>query len=207
MISLTPAERRALRARAHALHPVVAVGHQGLTPAVVREIDVALTAHELIKIRVHDDDRDVREDMLARVCTELAAAPVQHLGKLLIVFRPTPATVSQPKRQRAPVANDKPSGTTRRKPRAPDTGGKGAAQSSRQHRERGRGKQPAGATKPRTGLARSPAGARSNEFSPRGAPAIAPDAPRRRRRAVVIAATHDASARNEPAVRRRRKNF
>ncbi|HEX7329132.1 MAG TPA: YhbY family RNA-binding protein [Casimicrobiaceae bacterium] len=87
MDPLTPARRRELRAQAHHLRPVVAIGHHGLTPAVVREIDVALKAHELIKLRVLGDDRDERSKLLERVCAELGCAPVQQLGKLLIVWR------------------------------------------------------------------------------------------------------------------------
>jgi len=90
MNPLTSAERRALRARAHALHPVATIGQHGLTPAVLHEIDVALLAHELIKIRVFGDDRAVRESLYARICAELHAAPVQHIGKLIIVWRPAP---------------------------------------------------------------------------------------------------------------------
>jgi putative YhbY family RNA-binding protein len=90
MKSLTPAEKRALRTRAHALHPVVIVGHGGLTPAVLNEIDVSLRAHELVKIRVATGDRAQREDVLACICAGLDAAAVQHLGKLLIVWRPRP---------------------------------------------------------------------------------------------------------------------
>jgi RNA-binding protein len=88
---LTPAERRALRARAHPLHPVVIVGQQGLTPAVLHEIDIALTAHELIKIRVFSNLRADRDALLVRICAEMDAAPVQHLGKVLTVWRPKPA--------------------------------------------------------------------------------------------------------------------
>jgi len=202
MINLSASERRALRARAHALHPVVAVGHHGLTPAVVHEIDVALSAHELIKIRIHDDDRAAREGMLARLCAELDAAPVQHLGKLLIVFRPKPDTAEAPKRQRASTVKKKVSGTTPRKPRARHAGGKGAAQPPRQTLGRFGDGQRTGARK---GVSRSLAGARSNEFSPRAVPALAPEAPRRRRR-VVVAATQATGVRNQPPVRRRRKN-
>jgi putative YhbY family RNA-binding protein len=90
MKSLTPAERRALRAKAHPLHPVVIVGHHGLTPAVLHEIDVNLLAHELIKVRVASDDRDERETLLARISDALDAAPVQHLGKVLTIWRPAP---------------------------------------------------------------------------------------------------------------------
>ena len=91
MDTLTPSRRRALRAKAHHLDPVVTIGQHGLTPSVLHEIDIALTAHELIKIRVLNDDRDERSALLARICTEIGAAPVQQLGKLLIVWRPKPA--------------------------------------------------------------------------------------------------------------------
>ena len=90
MQTLTPAERRTHRGDAHALHPVVSIGHHGLTPAVLHEIDVALLAHELIKIRVFSDVRAERNAFLERICTELSAAPVQHLGKVLIIWRKAP---------------------------------------------------------------------------------------------------------------------
>jgi putative YhbY family RNA-binding protein len=91
MMTLTPAERRALKARAHHLQPVVMIGDAGLTPAVLREINVALTSHELIKIRVLGDDRAARSGIIDTVCTELDAAPVQGIGKILVIFRPRPA--------------------------------------------------------------------------------------------------------------------
>ena len=90
MIAISPAERRALRARAHKLKPVVFVGQHGLTPAVLHEIDIALTAHELIKVRVFSDARDEREALLERICNEMDTAPVQHLGKVLTLWRPAP---------------------------------------------------------------------------------------------------------------------
>src|SRR5688572_9737458 len=88
MIELTSKQRRELRAKAHALHPVVSVGQHGLTAQVMREVDVALKAHALVKVRVFSEDRAEREAMLGRIAAELDAAPVQHLGKLLIVWRP-----------------------------------------------------------------------------------------------------------------------
>jgi RNA-binding protein len=90
MQALTAPELRSLRAKAHHLRPVVAVGTHGLTPAVLHEIDVALKAHELIKIRVFSDMRSERDTLLAKICGELECAPVQHLGKLLIVWRRNP---------------------------------------------------------------------------------------------------------------------
>lgn len=89
-IELNSAERRELRADAHHLSPVVIVGGDGLTAAVRKEIDAALNAHGLIKIRVFSDDRAARELMLQELTSELGAAPVQHIGKLFIVWRPVP---------------------------------------------------------------------------------------------------------------------
>lgn len=88
MLKLTPAERSVLRAEAHALNPVVIIGEAGLTPSVIKEIDLSLNAHGLIKIRVFGDDRDVRIATYETICAELDAAPVQHIGKLLVIYRP-----------------------------------------------------------------------------------------------------------------------
>ncbi len=88
MLKLTPAERSALRAEAHALNPVVIIGEAGLTPAVLKEIDAGLNAHGLIKVRVFGDDREARIAIYETVCEQLRAAPVQHIGKLLVIYRP-----------------------------------------------------------------------------------------------------------------------
>jgi putative YhbY family RNA-binding protein len=84
---LSPAERQALKARAHALRPVVMVGAEGLTDAVARELDAALRAHELVKVRVLAGDREEREAMLAALCAAAGAAAVQHIGKILVLYR------------------------------------------------------------------------------------------------------------------------
>lgn len=89
-IQLTPAERKAHRSDAHHLDPVVMVGGDGLTPAVVKETDAALKAHGLIKVRVFADERETREEIMAALCDQLDAAPVQHIGKLLVLWRPQP---------------------------------------------------------------------------------------------------------------------
>lgn len=88
MLKLTPAERSELRAEAHGLSPVVIVGEGGLTAAVIKEIDASLNAHGLIKVRVFGDDREARVAIYETVCEQLKAAPVQHIGKLLVLFRP-----------------------------------------------------------------------------------------------------------------------
>lgn len=93
-INLTPAQRKDKRADAHHLDPVVMIGGDGLTPAVVKETDAALSAHGLIKVRVLGDDRAAREAMFAQLCDELNAAPIQHIGKLLVLWRPIPEKVA-----------------------------------------------------------------------------------------------------------------
>jgi putative YhbY family RNA-binding protein len=77
MLSLTVSERRDLKARAHALSPIVMIGNAGLTEAVLKEIAASLKIHELIKIKVMSDERAQREAMLEAICTRLDAAPVQ----------------------------------------------------------------------------------------------------------------------------------
>ncbi len=89
-ITLSPIERKALKARAHALDPVVLIGDQGLTSAVIREIDRSLKAHELIKIRAFNDERSERSVWLDEICNALHAAPVQHIGKILVIWRENP---------------------------------------------------------------------------------------------------------------------
>ena len=91
MLPLSSDERRELRARAHNLNPVVSIAESGLTESVLKEIEVCLKAHELIKIRVYGDNRENREAYFAQICSDLDAAPVQHIGKLLVVYRPDPA--------------------------------------------------------------------------------------------------------------------
>ena len=89
-IVLTVQERKAHRAEAHHLSPVVMIGADGLTPAVLKETDAALNAHGLIKIRVLGDDRAARDAMYQQLADELNAAPIQHIGKLLVLWRPIP---------------------------------------------------------------------------------------------------------------------
>ena len=120
METLTPAQRRALRAKAHHLHPVVTIGQHGLTEAVLREIDVNLKAHELIKIRVFKDVRAAREALMSAICAALNAASVQHLGKLLIVWRPAPVDDAAPARAPKTVAKSAANKAPQaRRPRSP----------------------------------------------------------------------------------------
>ncbi|MDR2112964.1 MAG: YhbY family RNA-binding protein [Candidatus Accumulibacter sp.] len=90
MLEITTGQRRSLRSRAYPLKPVAAIGQNGLTEPVVKEIGVCLDSHELVKIRVYNDDREERERLMDEICERLGAAPVQHIGKLLVVWRPAP---------------------------------------------------------------------------------------------------------------------
>ncbi|MEN5181144.1 YhbY family RNA-binding protein [Comamonas odontotermitis] len=101
-IQLTPAQRREHRAEAHHLDPVVLIGGDGLTEAVQKEVDLALNAHGLIKIRVFSDDRAGREAIYAKLADELNAAPIQHIGKLLVLWRPKAAKEKQHDEDRKP---------------------------------------------------------------------------------------------------------
>lgn len=111
---LSPTERKALRAAAHHLDPVVMLGEAGLSDAVVAETDRALNAHELIKIRVQGDDRQARAQAMTELCSRLGAAAVQSIGKLLVIYRPRPEPTPT---RGAPHQPKKQAGETRSKSR------------------------------------------------------------------------------------------
>ncbi len=98
---LTPADRQTLKGRAHRLDPVVWIGADGLTAAVLAELERALKAHELIKIRVMTGDGDTRERLLGEICAATDSSPVQHIGKVLVVYRERPPA-EQPEQPAAP---------------------------------------------------------------------------------------------------------
>lgn len=101
---LTPAQRRTLKARAHALSPVVMIGAQGLTAAVLKEVDANLKSHELIKIHVAGEDRESRDALMDEICAAANAEPVQSIGRMLVVYRQRPddGTVEKKSAQRPP---------------------------------------------------------------------------------------------------------
>ena len=101
-LQLSSAERKDKRAEAHHLEPVVMIGNAGSTPAVVREVDAALRAHGLIKVRVAVDDRAVREATYLALADELGAAPIQHIGKLVVLWRPIPPKEKVAREDRMP---------------------------------------------------------------------------------------------------------
>jgi RNA-binding protein len=101
-IELSIQDRKVHRAEAHHLEPVVMIGGDGLTPAVRKEIDGALKAHGLIKVRVLGDDRLERERMYGEIADELGAAQIQHIGKLLVFWRPKPRKEREADEDRKP---------------------------------------------------------------------------------------------------------
>jgi RNA-binding protein len=88
MKSLTPAQRQHLKGLAHSRQPVAMIGNNGLTAAVLKEIERGLSAHELIKIKAASDEADTRRTWLAEICAATGAAPVQQIGKVLVIYRP-----------------------------------------------------------------------------------------------------------------------
>ncbi len=168
MDPLTPTRRRELRASAHHLQPVVIVGHQGLTPAVQHEIDLALLKHELIKVRVGTDDRDARAALLAQICAAADCAPVQMVGKILVLWRPNPELAKRP----AAPAPARKSGSKR--PPPPKTGPRTPLDPVRARR---RGTLDAGA--PASGKGRRGAARFAPAADPAPVPAEAPPARRR----------------------------
>lgn len=87
MKALTPAQRQYLKGLAHGLQPVVRIGSNGLSPAVLKETEHALNAHELIKIRAASDEPGTRSAWMKELCAVSGAAPVQHIGKVLVIYR------------------------------------------------------------------------------------------------------------------------
>ncbi|WP_091912485.1 YhbY family RNA-binding protein [Chitinasiproducens palmae] len=156
---LSPAQRADLRAEAHLLKPVIIVGADGLTEPVIAETDRALNSHGLIKIRVFGDDRDHRLDVYRTLCDRLGAAPVQHIGKLLVIWRAKPAKPAATAPAAAPRAA-KTRGASTRMPERSEAAPRGARS------------QLAGATRPGTSKSAPRAGAGIGPKTVKGGPRV-----------------------------------
>ncbi|NUO78168.1 ribosome assembly RNA-binding protein YhbY [Lysobacter sp. 5GHs7-4] len=84
---LTSAQTRFLRGQAHDLKAMLQVGGKGITEALVAEIDLALEHHELIKVKVGADDREVRDAMIGEIAERTGAALVQRIGHTAVLYR------------------------------------------------------------------------------------------------------------------------
>jgi RNA-binding protein len=91
---LHPEQRKELRTRSHHLKPVVITGNAGITPAVLKEIGIALDHHELIKVRVNAADKEQRGEMTKMICSELEATLIQAIGHIITIYRPAPKPTS-----------------------------------------------------------------------------------------------------------------
>lgn len=89
-VSLTPRQRARLKALAHALEPIIHVGKTGVQDAVVAQVNGALTAHGLIKVKINDPDRDEREEIANALVAATDSAVVQQVGKVVVLWRPKP---------------------------------------------------------------------------------------------------------------------
>jgi len=87
VIKMNPKARKELKAKAHKLKPIVLIGNNGVTEAVIKEINRALEDHELIKIRIHSSDRDERRAALTQICETVSADLVQVIGNIGVLYR------------------------------------------------------------------------------------------------------------------------
>ncbi len=83
-------QKKQLRARAHALKPVIITGQAGISPAVLNEINLALDHHELIKVRINAEDREQRQEMSKHICSETGAELIQSIGHIITLYRKNP---------------------------------------------------------------------------------------------------------------------
>lgn len=88
-LKLTTKQIAHLRGKAHDLNPVVMIGNNGLTDNVLKEIELNLNAHELIKVQVAGDDRNARKAIFNDIATKTNALAVHHIGKQLVFYRPS----------------------------------------------------------------------------------------------------------------------
>jgi RNA-binding protein len=84
---LTSKQKQELKGKAHKLKPIIMIGNKGLSEPVAKEIDRALTDHELIKVRVQGVDRDGKRELLTQICEIVQAELVQHIGNIGVIYR------------------------------------------------------------------------------------------------------------------------
>lgn len=86
-MSLKPTQIQYLKGLAHHRKPVILVGAAGLSAAVLREIRSALKTHELLKIRLPAVERADRQALFEQICRDTEAEPVQHIGRMAVIYR------------------------------------------------------------------------------------------------------------------------
>lgn len=86
-MSLSSSEKKSLKAKAHSLEPVILIGQKGITPSLLQEIDLTLEHHELIKIRIQQGDKALREEFALKICGAINAEAIAHIGRVLVLYR------------------------------------------------------------------------------------------------------------------------
>lgn len=89
-MTLPVKQRQALKAAAHHLKPVVRIGQKGITEPLIRETDIALKTHELIKIQIQQDEREARRRAASELAEATGAILVHQIGKTFILYRQNP---------------------------------------------------------------------------------------------------------------------
>jgi RNA-binding protein len=86
-MALSPSQRRYLRSLAHDLNPVILLGAKGATEAVLKELDLALSHHELVKVKLSGGDKDERQEQIDFLTDGTRAENVQQIGHIVVLFR------------------------------------------------------------------------------------------------------------------------
>jgi RNA-binding protein len=86
-VDLTEPQRKLLRSLAHPRKPIVTIGRNGLTDAVLSELGKALDHHELIKVKVTTGDREDRNAMVQALCEQTGSTLIQRIGFIAVLFR------------------------------------------------------------------------------------------------------------------------
>lgn len=86
-MKLNEKQKRHLRQLAHPLKPVVIIGDAGLTEGVLRELDLSLEHHELLKVRINAEDRESRQALIEQLCKKSRSELVQRIGHVAVLYR------------------------------------------------------------------------------------------------------------------------
>lgn len=87
-MNLSESNKKHLRGLGHELKPLIMVGDAGLSESLLAEFESTLDHHELIKVRVRVGDRKARDEIIAKLCSKSAAALIQRVGNIALVYRP-----------------------------------------------------------------------------------------------------------------------
>lgn len=86
---MNPIQKKKLKAQAHSLNPVVMIGQAGLTEAVIKEINLALDTHELIKVKIRAERND-RKIISEQICSQTLSEQIQSIGQIAVLYRKNP---------------------------------------------------------------------------------------------------------------------